>query len=382
MNGPKLKFSMIFGLGAIACVLGCQPDEPGEQPCPNEAGVICPWVGTGSPGFDGDGNTLRESRLYWPVDVTFTSHGPYVVDWNNHRIRYVHDDETLETVIGTDFLGDGPDDLSDLEKPGAPGTSIHLNHPTQILEMAGGHLLMVSWHNHKLRVWDPDTGLAYVACGRGAGYDGDGPIEDALLNQPQAARYGPDGSLYVLDQRNQRIRRITSLEPGGMIETVVGTGELGFAGDGGSPLDAQVSFPPGSNPPPAGGLDFDEAGRLYFSDTLNNRIRRVDFDADLIDTVIGDGTTVALNNPRDVERGPDGRIYVADELNHRVLALDVDTLDLTVVAGTGKAGDSGDFGPAAQAELNRPSGIAFDGDGNLYISDTYNHRIRLVRGAK
>ncbi len=370
-----------MSLAAVALgLLGCGADVA-EDRCPNEPGVICPWAGTGKPGFDGDGHTLAESRFYWPVDVAFTSSGPYILDWNNHRVRHVEEDGALTTVVGTDFVGDGPADLSDLEQPGAPGTTINLNHPTQIVEMPDRRMLLVSWHNHKLRIWDPDTGLAYVACGRGAGF-GDGPIEEALLNQPQAVRYGPDGALYVLDQRNQRLRKITSLEPGGTIETVVGTGEAGFAGDGGPPLEAQVDFPAGSNPPPAGALTFDQAGRLYFADSLNNRIRRVDFEASRIETVLGDGTKSELDNPRDVELGPDGRIYIADEYNHRVLALDPESLDVEVVAGTGEAGDTGDFGKATEAQLNRPAGLAFDEAGDLYISDAYNHRIRLVRGAK
>jgi DNA-binding beta-propeller fold protein YncE len=368
-------------MGVLMCAAVLAACSPGEARCPDEPGTLCPWAGNGTAGFNGDGLSLLESRLYWPVDVTFTSTGDvYVLDWNNHRVRVVDPDGTLRTVIGTDFVGDGPEDLSDLVPPGAPGTDVDLNHPTQMLELAPDRLLLLSWHNHKLRSYDPGTGLVYVECGRGAGFDGDGPIEDALLNQPVAGRLDAEGGILVLDQRNQRIRRIDVLGPGGTIETVVGTGEVGFSGDGGSPLGAEVSFPAGSNPPPAGSLDFDRQGRLYFADTLNNRIRRVDFVADTIETVLGDGSAAVLHNPRDVELGPDGRIYVADEMNHRVLALDPDTLEVEVVAGTGERGDAGDFGPATRATFWQPSGLAFDAAGNLYISDTNNHRIRMVRG--
>lgn len=367
-----------MALGLAAALAGCEGDtaEPG---CPDTAGTICTWAGSGAAGFDGDARPLTDSRMYWPVDVAFTSTGPYVLDWNNHRVRNVTPDGTFHTVVGSDFVGDGPPDLSDLEDPGAPGTEVLLNHPTQVLELPDARLLVVSWHNHKLRIYDPDTGLVTVACGRGAGFDGDGDLDAVRFNQPSAAAFGPDGSLYVLDQRNQRIRRIDTLGEGGTIETVVGTGESGFSGDGGSPLEAMVHFPEGSNPPPAGTLTLDDRGRLYFADILNNRVRRVDFEADVIETVLGDGDTQTLYNPRDMEIGPDGRLYVADELNHRVLALDLDSLAVEVVAGTGTVGFSGDGGPATAAQLNRPSGIAFDEAGDLYVSDTYNHRIRVIR---
>src|SRR5690606_41068579 len=127
-------------------------------------------AGTGEAGFDRDGHELRESMLYWPVDLEFTSTGAYVLDWNNHAVRLVQPDNTLRTVIGSGFVGDGPPDLTDREAPGADGVTIDLNHPTQVIELPTGNILRVSWHNHKLREYDPDTGLAYVSAGSAAGF--------------------------------------------------------------------------------------------------------------------------------------------------------------------------------------------------------------------
>jgi sugar lactone lactonase YvrE len=380
-----LQRRRFFAIVACAVVLGCES----EQVCDEADGVACVWAGTYRAGFNGDGQPLTESALYWPVDVTFTQDGQaYVLDWNNHRVRRVTDEGVFETVIGTDFVGDGDPLEADLVAPGVPGTSIALNHPTQLLEDADGGLLLMAWHNHKLRRYDPTTGLAYVMCGRGAGFDGDGLVLDEAtrLNQPSGGVYAPDGSLYVLDQRNQRVRRI---DAEGVIDTVVGTGEPGFGGDGGSPLQAQLRLPAGSNPPPAGTLTLDAQGRLYVSDTLNHRVRRVDFSADLIETVAGDGEAryrgdggpaveASLDNPRDLAIGPDGRLYIADENNHRIRAVDLDSGIITTVMGTGERGEGAEGLPPLQTDLAHPVGVAFDAQGRLYVSDMLNNVIRRV----
>src|SRR5690606_26190744 len=213
----------------------------------------------------------RHTDLYWAMDMELAPDGtPYLLDWDNHLVRRVLDDGTVETVIG-DFVGDGPPDMSDLAPPGADGLTVNLNHPTDIQFDLEGNLILAAWHNHKLRVWDPESGLVYVMCGRGAGYAGDGgPVEDALFSQPSRIVRNDDGSIYVLDQRNHRVRLIDS---DGTIRTVVGTGEPGFGGDGGSPLEARLEFEAGGNPEPSGGLAVDDEGTLYIADSLNHRIR-------------------------------------------------------------------------------------------------------------
>jgi hypothetical protein len=393
-------------LGAVIVPLAGCGDDSSTNPDPIDTGLpadpapgtIQTWAGTGFDGFDGDGKPLLHTALYTPLDVTFGSDGSrFIIDWNNDRIREVKADGTLRTIMGSDFPGDGPPDLSDLVAPGAPGNRILINHPTEMIELPDGRFLLSIWHNHKIRIWDPVTGLAYVMCGRGQGFAGDGaPIDAATrMSMVKSTVITADGSYYVLDQRNQRIRKIDSA---GVITTVVGSpvdtdmngwddGE--FAGDGGSPLAARMNQPTGGNPLPGGTLVLDSQGRLYFSDTLNHRVRRVDFALDLIETVIGDGaatfagdggvgTAASLNNPRDITFGPDGKLYIADEWNQRVRRWDPATGIITTVVGTGVQGFSGDGGSPLAAQLNRPTGVTFDSNGWLYVSDAWNHRVRRV----
>jgi DNA-binding beta-propeller fold protein YncE len=373
----------VLGFAAV----GCLADE-GAVACPDARGVVCTWAGTGEFGFDGDGKAPAESNLYWPVDVTIDSRlGTYILDWNNHRVREVRDG-ALRTVIGTDFVGDGPDDLSDLEPPGAPGTEIHLNHPTQIVPTPEGTLVLVAWHNHKLRSYDPRTGLVVVVSGSAPGHAGDGgPARAAKLNQPSQMVAAEDGTRYVLDQRNQVVRRIGA---DGVISTLAGTpGESGFSGDGGPAREAKFSFPTGPNPQPGGGLALDERGRLYVSDTLNHRVRRIDLENGVVTTVGGTGEAgfggdggpaieAKLNFPRKLTLGPDGRIYLGDQLNHRIRAIDPETGVIEAVAGDGEQDFDGDGNAPTETSLDRPTGVSFDRHGAMYVVDTFNSRIRRV----
>ena len=155
---------LILVLSLTACSKSTGPNSDLQSLCADAPSTICTWAGTGEAGFNGDDQPLLASTLYWPVDLTFTPSGQtYLLDWNNHRVRRATPEGTLVTVIGTDFVGDGPYDESDQIPPGAPGTEVHLNHPTHILPLADGTLLLTAWHNHKLRLYDPQTVRALPA---------------------------------------------------------------------------------------------------------------------------------------------------------------------------------------------------------------------------
>jgi sugar lactone lactonase YvrE len=309
------------------------------------------------------------------------------MDWNNHRVRRVEADGKVTTVIGTETIGDGPEDLSDLRAEGALGTTVNLNHPTGLVFLPDGTGLLVAWHNHKLRTWDPATGRVRVLAGAGPGFRGDGgPVGAALWDQPKSAAVAADGTVYVLDQRNQRVRCIA---PDGTVRTVVGTGVKGYGGDEGLASEAQLSFPTGGNPQPGGAVVLDGKGTLYIADTENHRVRAMDLATGVIRTVAGTGVAgpsvpeavaleATLNAPRDLAMDGKGRLYIADTDNHVVRRLDLETGRLRTVVGTGTRGFSGDGKAPEKTQLARPFGIELDSEGNLFIADTYNHRIRRV----
>jgi sugar lactone lactonase YvrE len=386
-RSTRIACGLAFLLGAVGGT-GCASGN--SDTCSDAPGVICTWAGTGELGYDGDGQALTESNFYWPVDLTIDRKlGTYVLDWNNHRVRKVTKDGTFKTVIGTDFVGDGPEDLSDLTSPGAPGTEVTLNHPTQLVAMPDGSLTLVSWHNHKLRNFDPESGLVFVSCGSGFGYTGDGgPAAKAKLNQPSQMVVAHDGTSYILDQRNQVIR---SIDSDGVISTLAGTPMMpGFEGDDGPAAEAKLSFPTGPNPQPGGGLALDaDDSHLYVSDTLNHRIRAIDLETNEITTIAGTGkagfsgdggkaTQAKLNFPRKLTFGLDKRLYVGDQENNRIRAIDLKKGTIATVAGNGERGFDGDGVLATEASLDRPTGVTFDQDGAMYIVDTFNSRIRRV----
>ena len=210
-----------------------------------------------------------------------------------------------------------------------------------------------------------------------AGFSGDGgPAEQARLWNPSGVAVDGSGNLFIADQDNQRIRRVDRT---GTITTVAGTGRRGFSGDGGPAEQAQLAFP--------SGVAVDGVGNLFIADRFNQRIRKVDRTG-TITTVAGTGEEgfsgdggpaeqARLASPFGVAVDGAGNLFIADFGNHRIRRVDR-AGTITTVAGTGERGFSGDGGPAEQAQLASPFGVAVDGAGNLFIADTDNDRIRKL----
>ncbi|WAM22762.1 MAG: right-handed parallel beta-helix repeat-containing protein (plasmid) [Candidatus Methanoperedens sp.] len=205
-----------------------------------------------------------------------------------------------------------------------------------------------------------------TVAGNGIGdYAGDGgPAIQASLSYPYGIAVGSDGTIYIADSHNDRIRKVG---PDGIITTVAGNGDNKFYGDGGPAIKASLNTPYG--------VSIGSDGSLYIADSYNGRIRKVGTDG-IITTVAG-GPAADVGLPVDVAVGPDGSLYISDNLNSLIRRVGPDGI-ITTVAGNGVYGYSGDGGPAIQASLSTLFGIDVGSDGSIYISDGDNNRIRRV----
>ncbi len=376
---------------ALLFATGCSSEAEEDKPCEAKAGHICQWLGTNEEGFNGDGHHRLKTDIYWSMDMMFASDGtPWFIDWNNHLVRKVEPDQTVTTAIGwTDpiFPGDGSGDMSEKSEEGADGLLVKLNHPTDLAEGPDGSVLVMAWHNHKLRRCDPANGRVTIVAGGPPGFAGDdAALSGALFKQPKSLTRDEDGNLYIGDQQNFRVRKV---DTDGIVTTIAGVGMKGSEGDGGPALEAQLNWEIGSNPEPSGGLAVAK-GKLYIADSLSHKIRVVDLESGIIDTLAGtgeqgysgdggDALDATFDTPRDLEIGPEGDLYIADTDNHAIRAIDLERGTVRTVAGTGEPGrDPDDARLATESRLARPFGIEFDADGNLYVMDTLNSRILKV----
>ncbi len=208
------------------------------------------------------------------------------------------------------------------------------------------------------------------------GYNGDNIAATAAqLGNPQGVAIDPAGNLYIADSANHRIRKVSASS--GLITTVAGTGTIGFSGDGGPGIVAQLNVPYG---PVLDGL-----GNLYWADQNNSRIRKLNLITGIISTAAGGGTgannvpatSAQLHQPAGVAVDGAGNLYIADTFVEQVRFVNAQTGILTTIAGSTQ-GFGGDGGLATLAKISPIQGIAVDFQGNLYIADNNNHRIRYV----
>ncbi len=366
-------------------------------------GVVTLVAGNGTPGFSGDDGLATNAQLNQPEGLAVDAAGNlYIADTFNNRIRKVSNG-VITTVAGTGVRGFSGDT--------GPATSAQLNEPegvavdavgnlyiadslsgrirkvanrviTTVAELAGGcqgiavdsagNLFVAQAYPNVLEI---SNGVVTAVAGTGTlGFSGDnGPATSAQLSEPLNVAVDSAGNVYIADFGNNRIRMVSN----GVIVTVAGNGTVGFGGDDGPATSSELNGPLG--------VAIDASGKLYIADTYNNRIRRVS--VGIITTVAGNGTvgfggdsgpatSAQLNLPTGITVDADGNLYIADAGSSRVYK--VSNGVISTVAGNGTPGFSGDNGPATGAQLNQPQGVAVDAAGNLFIADTSNYRIREV----
>lgn len=387
-------------------------------------GVISTVAGNGAKcdhaGVCGDGGSATATTAYLnlPESVAIDANGNiYIADAGDNRIRVVNVGKTTITIAGVSIpAGDiqtvagSENDITGCPNSqtacgdGGPATSAHLNLPYGVALDSAGNIYIADTKDQKIRLVNATTGIITTFAGNGIGcsnpvsHCGDGKVPtSAELDLPQGifVNTATPPNVYIADTGDSRIRLVSSAT--GLISTVVNSaGTAGFSGDGGAAASAQLDSP--------GAIWVDSTGNYFISDSGNARIRVVNNQTSAItvggttiqpngdiETIAGGGnglgvgppyspTSAQLALPWDVtEYG--GNLYIVDQGNNRILEVTSPTSSsaaITVVAGNGSAGWSGDGGQATLATLNGPSGIAFDGSGNMYIADSNNMVVREV----
>lgn len=347
--------------------------------------VISTFAGGGSaPGASiGDGGPATGAEVFVPSGLAVGPDGSvYIAEQNGQRVRRVTPDGLISTIAGS-TNGQPCTNPTNACGDGGLATQAFLNVPHGVAVAADGTIYIADRGSSRVRKVDP-SGIITTVAGTGQwGFSGDGgPATLAQLNSPFGVAIGPDGLLYIADTGNQRIRRVGAE---GIITTVAGGGIVPGPGigEGGPATKAELSQP--------WRVAFDFDGRMYIVDRGNRLIRRVGTDG-LITTVagsgfpdgfLGDGGPAVLakfGQPEDIAITPDGGFYIADPRNARIRFVGPEGI-ITTFAGTGRFGRSGDGGPATQAELSEPIGLALAPDGTLYEADWFNQRVRKIRSA-
>jgi sugar lactone lactonase YvrE len=338
-------------------------------------------LGPTQPGFAGDTTAAAGANLNGPLDVAVDSKSNvYIADTNNANVRMITASTgIINTVAGSTAIVSGAVVIA-FAYAGDGGTAIlaSLAGPAGVAVDSTGNIYIATYADNRIRKVDTKGNIATFAGNSGYGFAGDGgPALSAQLSQPRGISLDSSGNLYLADRWNNRIRKIA----GGNISTIAGNGQGSFGGDGGIATSAQLSYPDG--------VAVDQAGNVYVSDLLNNRVRMVT-PTGTISTVAGNGnpgfggdggaaTSAQLNQPAGLAIDSSGNLYIADSNNAAVRKVTPQGI-ISTVAGTGVEGFSGDGGAATKATLMAPLGVAVDAQGNLYIADYYGW-IREVNGS-
>ncbi len=326
-------------------------------------GIINTVAGNGAFGFAGDGGSALSAVLNSPAGLAFSNGLLYIADLSNQRVRQIAANGTISTVAGNG--------LASYSGDGLPAISASLDAPNGLTFDTSGNLYIADADNDRVRSVAL-SGIITTFAGSGpvSGYGGEGePATLTPLNTPEGVVADLSGNVYISDTDHHRVIQV---DPSGNIHTIAGTGTPGDA--------------PGELYGPTG-LALDNAANLYIADTRNHRIQMLT-PGGTVSTITGTGTSgfsgdggtaaaAELSYPSAVAADASGNIYIADTGNNRMRLVTTDG-KINTVAGTGNATYNGDTGAALDIALSNPGGVAVDSQGNVWIADTGNNRVRML----
>ena len=331
--------------------------------------IITTVAGDGTVGYSGDNGPATSAELNNPFAVVADGGGNfYIADYSNSVVRKVTTAGKITTIAGNGTAGYSGDE--------GPATSAELTSPAGLALDSSGNLYIGDRGNNTVRKVTPAGVISTVAGNGTGGYSGDnGPATSAELNAPYGVIIDASDNLYIAEYSGQRVRKVTHA---GTITTIAGNGTAGYSGDDGPAASATLNGP----------LDvaIDLSGNLYIADAQNSRVRMVNPSGTIM-TVVGNGGSPgngdggpaisASVTPYGVAVDASGFLYIADTSYQSIRRVDQFGTISTVAGGNGQA-YGGDAGPAFDAELNTPTKVSVDAEGNYYIADLNNIRIRKV----
>lgn len=335
------------------------------------------FAGTGKPESNGAEGPALKTNIGEPFGVELGPDGGlYVCEVRNHRVWRVDlKSGQAKVVAGSGKMGYAGD--------GGQGTEAQLNEPYEVRFDKAGNMLFVEMKNHLVRRLDAKTGVISTIAGTGkSGFGGDGgPATKAQLSTPHSIALDDQDNLYIADIGNHRVRRVDAKT--GQIESIAGNGEKKLPENGqaakGTPLLGPRAL-------------FVQGNDLWIALREGHSVWRLGLKDGRYTHIAGSGKkgysgdggpprAATFDGPKGISLGPDGTVYVMDTENHAVRKIDLNAGSIATFAGYGPKGlgGSGDGGPAAKAQMNRPHGICVGPDRAIYIGDTNNHRVRRVK---
>lgn len=328
-------------------------------------------AGSAAYGYSGDGGQATAAELRNPLGVIVDANGNlYISDYGSSVVRKVDAAGIITTLAGTGTAGYNGDNIQ--------ATAAEIKGPGGLGLDSLGNVYISELNGCRIRKVDGTSGIITTVAGTGlGGFSGDGgQATAAQISFPTDVKFDKKGNFYIADESTERVRKVNT---SGIINTIAGNGTANFSGDGGPATAAELYSPTG--------VAIDKIGKVYIGDQNNNRIRVVDTFG-IITTFAGNGTAgftgdggpataAELRQPEEVAIDPSGNVYIDDAVNNAIRMIDLSGT-ISTYAGNGVAGFYGDGGPATAAELSGQQGVCTDKNGNVYIGDYGNSRVRKV----